>query len=130
MCYEEIENASSAHTFFNTELKSRLEYQDRHEPDVLKAKSDVAACLFRTGKYEQAVKMFREVYELRSKHQLGDDEASTIRAQHNFGLALVANGNKDEGIKKLQECLKKSKAYHGDKGVTESVSTTLKQCSS
>ena len=40
------------------------------------------------------LEQLQDVYLLRSKHQLGDDEASTIRAQHNFGLALVANGNK------------------------------------
>lgn len=54
------------------------------------------ACAYWIRKSDNpTLEQWQEVYELRSKHQLGDDEASTIRAQHNFGLALVANGNKD-----------------------------------
>merc|ERR1712003_448208 len=53
LCYEMKGNSEQAHEHFKEELRSREEYQDKHEPLVLIAKSNVAACNYKMGNYEE-----------------------------------------------------------------------------
>ena len=71
------------------------------DPKTLMAQNNYAAALCGLGRYEDALKIQREVYEKRKK-ALGEENADTLRVQSNLAYTLDQLGRHEEALQVLR----------------------------
>jgi len=77
-------------------------------PDTLSTMSSIADVLYKQGKYDEALKEYKEVLGRREK-VLGENNPDTLSTENSIADVLYKQGKYDEALKEYKEVLEKRK---------------------
>ena len=93
-----IENCGS-YTIARDILQTKLTFEEKHNlPTAERTKFMIGECLLKRGDYDEALEIFREVYQMQTI-KLGSDHPDTLSIYNNMGVCLCKKGEYDEALK-------------------------------
>src|SRR5262249_4793112 len=108
--------------------KARDAFRDHlgpDHPDTLRAIQQLAATVFASGRRNDALRLYQDVYDRRSQ-ALGSEHADTLRSLNGIARARFEMGDRKEGVDLLERSLSGLTAALGpDDSETLSVASNL-----
>ena len=110
--YSRMGEAEAALPYYEESLARAREHFPPTRSVYYSAKLNVAATLGRLGRYQEALELDREVYELLSTH-LGRRNLSTLRVANNLAMSLMDTDQDDEALALMNEVVELGRETFG-----------------